>query len=136
MPDYSPGVEDISIVTPFSVRNTRHKLIGINMHSDRPPVTPIEKNYPPILKEVTKMRVYSDFLETFDIYREMSRGDKLYHPGGTLEQIIFSHTPNLTTFSVGNSGKLKKLEADDFSHVTSMRKAFMQNIGQIIADCT
>ena len=129
-PDYDPGVEDIAVVTPFSVRGTRHKLIGINMHSDRPPVTPIEKNYPPILSTpgVTKMRVYSDFLETFDIYREMSRGGKLYHPGGTLEQIILSHTPNLTTFSVGNSGKLKKLEADDFSHVTSMRKAFMQNI--------
>ena len=130
MPDYDPGVEDIAVVTPFSVRGTRHKLIGINMHSDRPPVTPIEKNYPPILSTpgVTKMRVYSDFLETFDIYREMSRGGKLYHPGGNLEQIILSHTPNLTTFSVGNSGKLKKLEADDFSHVTSMRKAFMQNI--------
>ena len=130
MPDYDPGVEDIAVVTPFSVRGTRHKLIGINMHSDNPPVTPIEKNYPPILSTpgVTKMRVYSDFLETFDIYREMSRGDKLYHPGGTLEQIILSHTPNLTTFSVGNSGKLKKLEADDFSHVTSMRKAFMQNL--------
>lgn len=130
MPDYDPGVEDIAVVTPFSVRGTRHKLIGINMHSDRPPVTPIEKNYPPILSTngVTKMRVYSDFLETFDIYREMSRGDKLYHPGGKLEQIILSHTPNLTTFSVGNSGKLKRLEADDFSHVTSMRKAFMQNL--------
>ena len=130
MPDYDPGVEDIAVVTPFSVRGTRHKLIGINMHSDRPPVTPIEKNYPPILSTpgVTKMRVYSDFLETFDIYREMSRGGKLYHPGGTLEQIILSHTPNLTTFSVGNSGKLKELYADDFSHVTSMRKAFMQNL--------
>ena len=130
MPDYDPGVEDIAIVTPFSVRGTRHKLIGINMHSDKPPVTPIEKNYPPILSTpgVTKMRVYSDFLETFDIYREMSRGGKLYHPGGTLEQIILSHTPNLTTFSVGNSGKLKELYADDFSHVTSMRKAFMQNL--------
>ena len=130
MPDYDPGVEDIAIVTPFSVRGTRHKLIGINMHSDRPPVTPIDRNYPPILSTagVTKMRVYSDFLETFDIYREMSRGDKLYHPGGKLEQIVLEHTPNLTTFSVGNSGKLKKLVADDFSHVTSMRKAFMQNI--------
>ena len=130
MPEYGPGVEDIAVVTPFSVRGTRHKLISINMHSDRPPVTPIEKNYPPILSTngVTKMRVYSDFLETFDIYREMSRGGKLYHPGGTLEQIILSHTPNLTTFSVGNSGKLKRLEADDFSHVTSMRKAFMQNL--------
>ena len=130
MPDYDPGVEDIAVVTPFSVRSTRHKLISINMHSDKPPVTPIEKNYPPILSTngVTKMRVYSDFLETFDIYREMSRGDKLYHPGGKLEQIVLEHTPNLTTFSVGNSGKLKRLEADDFSHVTSMRKAFMQNL--------
>ena len=129
-PDYDPGVEDIAVVTPFSVRGNRHKLIGINMHSDKPPVTPIEKNYPPILSTngVTKMRVYSDFLETFDIYREMSRGGKLYHPGGKLEQIVLKHTPNLTTFSVGNSGKLKRLEADDFSHVTSMRKAFMQNL--------
>ena len=130
VPEYGPGVEDIAAATPFSVRGTRHKLIGINMYSDKPPVTPIEKNYPPILSTngVTKMRVYSDFLETFDIYREMSRGGKLYHPGGKLEQIVLEHTPNLTTFSVGNSGKLKRLEADDFSHVTSMRKAFMQNL--------
>ena len=68
---YKPSTNPLA--TPFSVRNHRHKLIEINLHSDKAPVKPIEDNYPPILltKGLTKMEVYSDFLEKFDIYIEL-----------------------------------------------------------------
>ena len=123
------------IDTPLSVRDYRHKLIGIRIHTAKTePVKPIEDNYPPILLTdgLTKMKVYSDFLETFDIYTKVYDGYSMSYysdikTSGTLEQIILSHTPNLTTFSVGGSGKLRELYVDDFSHVTSMKEAFYGN---------
>ena len=129
---YTPSTNPLA--TPFSVRDHKHKLTEINLRSTKNPVEPIEDNYPAILSTegLTKMEVYSDFLKTFDIYTKVY-GDYGLSPnipinvGGTLEQITLSHTPNLTTFSVGASGKLKKLYADDFSHVTSMKEAFYGN---------
>ena len=120
---YKPSTNPLA--TPFSVRDHKHKLTEINLHSNN-------DNYPAILSTegLTKMEVYSDFLKTFDIYTKVYGGlgpDDIINAGGTLEQIILSHTPNLTKFSVGASGKLKKLYVDDFSHVTSMKEAFYGN---------
>ena len=130
---YKPSANPLA--TPFSVRDHRHKLTEINLHSDKTPVTPIEDNYSPILltKGLTKMEVYSDFLEKFDIFTKLYKGSHMTpstsidNVGGTLEQIILSHTPNLKTFSVGASGKLRELYVDDFSHVTSLRESFYGN---------
>ena len=130
---YKPSTNPLA--TPFSVRDHKHKLTEINLRTaEKTPVNPIEDNYPPILLTdgLTKMKVYSDFLETFDIYTKVYDGNYMYYnttvkPAGTIEQITLSHTPNLTTFSVGGSGKLRELYVDDFSHVTSMKEAFYGN---------
>lgn len=130
---YKPSTNPLT--TPFSVRDHKHKLTEINLRSTKNPVEPIENNYPAILSTegLTKMEVYSDFLEKFDIFtklykgRQMTPSTSIDNVGGTLEQIILSHTPNLTTFSVGASGKLRELYVDDFSHVTSLREAFYGN---------
>ena len=130
---YKPSTNPL--VTPFRVRDHKHKLTEINLRSTKTPVTPIENNYPAILSTagLTKMEVYSDFLEKFDIFTKLYKGSQMTpstsidNVGGTLEQIVLSHTPNLTTFSVGASGKLRELYADDFSHVTSLREAFYGN---------
>ena len=130
---YKPSTNPLA--TPFSVRDHKHKLTEINLRSTKNPVTPIEDNYPAILSTegLTKMEVYSDFLEKFDIFTKLYKGTHMTpstsidNVGGTLEQIILSHTPNLTTFSVGGSGKLRELHVDDFSHVTSLNEAFYGN---------
>ena len=130
---YKPSTN--SLATPFRVRDHKHKLTEINLRSTKNPVTPIENNYPAILSTegLTKMEVYSDFLEKFDIFTKlykdthMTPSTSIDNVGGTLEQIILSHTPNLTTFSVGASGKLRKLYVDDFSHITGLREAFYGN---------
>lgn len=131
---YKPSTNPLT--TPFSVRDHKHKLTEINLRSTKTPVEPIEDNYPAILSTegLTKMEVYSDFLEKFDIFTKLYKDSSQMTPstsinnvGGTLEQIILSHTPNLTTFSVGASGKLRELYVDDFSHVTSLREAFYGN---------
>lgn len=131
---YKPSTNPLT--TPFSVRDHKHKLTEINLRSTKNPVEPIEDNYPAILSTegLTKMEVCSDFLEKFDIFTKLYKGSSQMTPstsidnvGGTLEQIILSHTPNLTTFSVGASGKLRELYVDDFSHVTSLREAFYGN---------
>ena len=94
---YKPSTNPLA--TPFSVRDHKHKLTEINLHSNN-------NNYSAILSTegLTKMEVYSDFLKTFDIYTKVYGGlgpDDIINAGGTLEQIILSHTPNLTKFSVG-----------------------------------
>lgn len=131
---YTPSANPLA--TPFSVRDHKHKLTEINLRSTKTPVEPIEDNYPAILSTegLTKMEVCSDFLEKFDIYTKVFKGWNHLVPGlsidnvgGTLEQIILPHTPNLTTFSVGASGKLRELYVDDFSHVTSLSEAFYGN---------
>ena len=130
---YKPSTNPL--VTPFRVRDHKHKLTEINLRSTKTPVEPIEDNYPAILSTegLTKMEVYSDFLEKFDIFTKLYKGSQMTpstsidNVGGTLEQIVLSHTPNLTTFSVGASGKLRELYVDDFSHVTSLREAFYGN---------
>ena len=111
--------------TPLSVRDCRHKLTSINLSNV------YQKATAPILftEGLTKLKVYSDFLETFYLRTQVSRDpeDVSDWHAGYLEQIILSHTPNLTTFSVSNSGRLRELYADDFSHVTSMTGAFYGN---------
>ena len=121
---YEPeGVTSFS--TPLSVRDCMHKLISINLNNVW------DKFTAPILftEGLTKLEVYSDFLETFNLHTQILRSpeDVSDWSAGYLEQIILSHTPNLTTFSVRNSGRLRELHADDFSHVTNMVEAFYGN---------
>ena len=121
---YEPvGVADFG--TPLSVRDCMHKLTSINLNNVW------GKADAPILftEGLTKLEVYSDFLETFNLHTQISRDpeDVSDWRAGYLEQIILSHTPNLTTFSVRNLGRLRELHADDFSHVTSMVEAFYGN---------
>ena len=116
---YKPSSSTLN--TPLSVRNCRHKVSKIDFGG----VT--NKSKAPILftEGLTRLEVYSDFLETFNIgiSREFEE-----NPRGNLEQIVLSHTPNLTTFSVESSSKLREVYVDDFSHVTSMNEAFLGNI--------
>ena len=121
---YKPNVAT-NFSTPLSVRNHLHKISSIDFSGV------YHKFAAPILftEGLTRLEVYSDFLETFYINTQIYVNID-YDPenvDGNLEQIILSHTPNLTTFSVKNSGKLRELYADDFSHVTSMKEAFYGN---------
>ena len=121
---YKPDSTKI-FYTPLSVRSCKHKLTSINLSNVW------GKADAPILftEGLTKLEVYSDFLETFYLRTQVSRDpeDVSDWHAGYLEQIILSHTPNLTTFSVSNSGRLRELYADDFSHVTNMTGAFYGN---------
>ena len=120
---YKPN-SAIDFSTPLSVRNHPYKLTAINFSN-------VWGRTEPILftEGLTKLEVYSDFLETFYLRTNVSRDpeDVSDWHAGYLEQIILSHTPNLTTFSVSNSGRLRELYADDFSHVTDMTGAFYGN---------
>ena len=117
---YKPSSRTLD--TPLSVRNCRHKVSKINFGG----VT--NKSEAPILftEGLTRLEVYSDFLETFNI--GISREFNPENPRGNLEQIVLSHTPKLTNFSVECSSKLREVHIDDFSHVTSMDEAFLGNI--------
>ena len=121
---YKPNIAT-EFSTPLSVRKQPHKISSIKL------LNVWGKADAPILftEGLTKLEVYSDFLETFYLRTNVSRDpeDVSDWHAGYLEQIILSHTPNLTTFSVGNSGRLRELYADDFSHVTSMAEAFYGN---------
>ena len=122
---YDPGSGVTDFYTPLSVRDCMHKLISINLNNV------FGRYNAPILftEGLTKLEVYSDFLETFNLHTQISRDpdDVSNWRAGYLEQIILSHTPNLTTFSVRNLGRLRELHADDFSHVTNMVEAFYGN---------
>ena len=121
---YEPGSGVTDFSTPLSVRDCMHKLISINLNN-------VYGRTEPILftEGLTKLEVYSDFLETFNLHTQVPRDPEavLDWRAGYLEQIILSHTPNLTFFSVSNLGRLRELHADDFSHVTSMVEAFYGN---------
>ena len=108
--------------TPLSVRRCKHKLSKIDFSRAT------QTFEAPILftEGLTKLEVYSDFLETFIL--ETNREFDPKNPEGNLEQIVLSHTPNLTNFSVESSSKLREVYVDDFSHVTSMDEAFLGNI--------
>ena len=120
---YKPNIAT-EFSTPLSVRNHKHKISAINFSNVWGRTAPIL-----FTEGLTKLEVYSDFLETFYLRTNVSRDpeDVSDWHAGYLEQIILSHTPNLTTFSVNNAGRLRELYADDFSHVTSMVEAFYGN---------
>ena len=108
--------------TPLSVRNCRHKLSKIDFRR-----ATSAYDAPILFTEgLTRLEVYSDFLETFNL--ETSKEFDPENPRGNLEQIVLSHTPNLTNFSVEGSSKLREVHVDDFSHVTSMNEAFLGDL--------